>query len=118
MDQVFERSLSPLEAVKMLMNRKFEMIYGKRIRLRGVERSDVPKFYEWINDPEVNEGLDVHLPMSMQDEEQWFEQSAQRDQAEKPMAIEMREGNDWKLIGNCGIFNLEWITTAPPNLEL
>ena len=88
------------------------MIYGKRIRLRGVERSDVPKFYEWINDPEVNEGLDVHLPMSMQDEEQWFEQSAQRAQAEKPMAIEMCEGNDWKLIGNCRFFHLEWTNRA------
>ncbi len=33
------------------------MIYGKRIRLRGVEKTDVPKFYEWINDPEVIENL-------------------------------------------------------------
>ena len=88
------------------------MIYGKRIRLRGVERTDVPKFHEWINDPEVNEGLAVYLPMSMQDEEQWFERIAQQDQAEKPMAIEMSESNDWKLIGNCGVFNIEWIHRA------
>jgi RimJ/RimL family protein N-acetyltransferase len=84
------------------------MIYGKRIRLRGVERTDVPKSFDWINDPEVNEGLAVYLPMSMHDEEQWFERIAQRDQEEKPMAIEIRDGDGWKMIGNCGFFNIEW----------
>ncbi len=88
------------------------MIYGKRIRLRGVERTDIPKSFEWINDPEVNEGLAIYLPMSMQDEEQWFERIAQRDQAEKPMAIEAREGEGWKLIGNCSVFNIEWMPRA------
>lgn len=88
------------------------MIYGKRIRLRGVERSDVPKSFEWINDPEVNAGLAVYLPMSMRDEEQWFERIAQRDQEEKPMAIEARAGEGWKLIGNCGFFHIEWTNRA------
>ena len=68
----------------------------------------MPKSFEWINDPEVNEGLAIYLPMSLRDEEQWFEQMAQRDQAEKPMAIEAREGEGWKLIGNCSVFNIEW----------
>ena len=85
------------------------MIYGKRVRLRGMERTDMPKSFEWINDPDVNDGLDIHLPMSMRDEEQWYEQMAQRDQAEKPMAIDMRDGDGWKLIGNCGVFNIEWM---------
>ena len=84
------------------------MIYGKRIRLRGVEKTDVPKFYEWINDPEVTAGLAMYLPMSMSDEEKWFESVGSRDQHEKPMAIEIKEGKDWKLIGNCGFFNTEW----------
>ncbi len=88
------------------------MIYGKRIRLRGIEKNDVPKFYEWINDPEVNAGLAVYLPMSMHDEEQWFEQIAQRDQEEKPMVIEIREGDGWKMIGNCGFFHVEWTHRA------
>ena len=29
------------------------MIYGERIRLRRDERTDLPKFVEWLNDPEV-----------------------------------------------------------------
>ena len=35
------------------------IIYGKRIRLRAVEREDVQKFHEWINDPEVTHSLAI-----------------------------------------------------------
>ncbi len=85
------------------------MIYGKRIRLRGIEKADISKYYEWINDPEVIDGLSVFLPMSLKDEEQWLENISQREQAEKPLSIEMRERKNWRLIGNCGFFNIEWV---------
>ncbi len=88
------------------------MIYGKRVRLRGVEKADVPKFYEWINDPDVTDGLAVYLPFSMQDEEKWLESIGSREQAEKPLAIEMREGRGWRLIGNCSFFHIEWTNRA------
>lgn len=84
------------------------MIYGKRIRLRGVEKGDLPKFYEWVNDPEVNEGLAVYLPMSMKDEENWLEKASNRDQEQKPMAIDIKDGDNWRLIGNCTFFDIEW----------
>jgi len=84
------------------------MIYGERIRLRGVERSDLPQFKEWLNDPEVIEGLGMYLPLSMSDEEQWFEGMSKRDPVEKPLAIDIREDNGWRLIGNTSFFNLEW----------
>ena len=45
------------------------IIYGKRIRLRSAERSDLERFIEWINDPEVTAGLTLFLPMSSVDEE-------------------------------------------------
>ena len=41
---------------------KVEMIYGEHIRFRAVEKTDIPKFYEWINDPEVTEGLLINFP--------------------------------------------------------
>ncbi len=88
------------------------MIYGKRIRLRGVERGDLPKFYEWLNDPEVIQGLSIHLPLSMAEEEKWFEKIAGMDQSEKPLAIEIKDGDGWRLIGNAGLFNIE-----QPNLS-
>ena len=33
------------------------IVYGERVRLRAVEREDVLKFHEWVNDPEVTRGL-------------------------------------------------------------
>ena len=40
------------------------MIYGDRIRLRADERADLPRFVEWLNDPEVREGISYYLPLS------------------------------------------------------
>jgi RimJ/RimL family protein N-acetyltransferase len=88
------------------------MIYGERIRLRGVERDDIPRFYEWINDPQVLEGLSIYLPMSMTDEEKWFERATSREQPEKPLAIDMQDGAGWRLIGNCGFFDFDWTSRA------
>ena len=72
------------------------MIYGNRVRLRGVERSDLPQFKEWLNDPDVIEGLALYRPLSMADEEQWFEALSKRDGAEKPLAIEIKDGDGWQ----------------------
>ena len=83
------------------------ILYGKHVRLRAVEREDVNKFHEWVNDPEVTRGLALYLPMSFADEENWFTSFARRDQKEKPLAIEIRKGRNWKLIGNCGVFDLD-----------
>ena len=84
------------------------MINGRHIRLRSVERSDLPRFHEWLNDAEVTEGLALYLPLSMNDEEQWFGKMLQMSQEERPLAIELKEEDKWRLIGNCGFFNLEW----------
>ena len=88
------------------------IIYGKRVRLRAVEREDVNKFHEWVNDPEVTRGLALYLPMSFSDEENWFNSLAKRDQREKPLAIEIRKGKNWKLIGNCGVFDLDSVNRS------
>jgi RimJ/RimL family protein N-acetyltransferase len=87
-------------------------IYGERLRLRAIERADVGHFYEWVNDPEVTLGLSLYLPMSNLDEEHWFESIATRDSHERPLAIELREGEAWRLIGNCGAFAIEWVNRS------
>jgi diamine N-acetyltransferase len=88
------------------------MFYGKRIRLRGVEREDVPRFVEWMNDPEVIEGLVMFWPMSSGEEQRWFERLADREPLQKPLSIDMREGEGWRHIGSCGYHNLEWNNRA------
>ncbi len=82
------------------------MIYGKRIRLRADERSDLPKFIEWLNDPEVMAHLSMNLPLSQANEEQWFENTLKIPREEQPLAIEIKDGDGWRLIGNCGFFDI------------
>jgi RimJ/RimL family protein N-acetyltransferase len=82
------------------------------LRLRAIEREDVRLYYQWVNDPDVNAGLGLYLPLSTVDEEKWFEKQQERDPHERPMAIELHEGDGWRLIGNCGVFNLEWVNSS------
>jgi diamine N-acetyltransferase len=85
------------------------MIYGDRIRLRADERADLPRFVEWLNDPEVREGISSYLPLSQAIEEQWFENMLKLPRDEQPLGIEIRtEDGGWKLIGNCGLFDFKW----------
>lgn len=88
------------------------MIFGKRIRLRGVEREDIPLFVEWLNDPEVIEGLISFQPLSFEDEKRWFEALADRPAVERPLAIEIQEGETWRIIGNCSYHNLSQINRS------
>ena len=49
------------------------MLIGERVRLRAVEREDLPRFVAWLNDPEVRSHLLMFAPLSLSDEERWFE---------------------------------------------
>jgi RimJ/RimL family protein N-acetyltransferase len=84
------------------------MIYGQRIRLRAVEHSDLTRFVEWLNDPEVTAGLTLYLPLSMGDEEQWYQGMRQRPPAEHPLVIEIKVADGWKMIGNLGFIGVDW----------
>ncbi|HSQ26755.1 MAG TPA: GNAT family protein [Anaerolineales bacterium] len=84
------------------------MITGDRVRFRAVERSDTPLFVEWLNDPEVTQGLNIYLPLSTAYEEKWFENMLNRPIDEHPMLIEVQQGDVWRPIGNCGFHNLDW----------
>ena len=83
------------------------MFYGKRIRLRRDERSDLQKFVDWLNDPEVRRFLSMNLPISQANEEGWFEAMLKRPPEEQPFAIEIKDRSAWRLIGNCGFFEID-----------
>jgi RimJ/RimL family protein N-acetyltransferase len=88
------------------------MIYGGRLRLRATERDDLKHYYEWVNDPEVTCGLSMYLPMSTRDEEKWFEAQLEKEAVERPLAVELRQGDGWKLIGSCGVFDIDWRSSS------
>ena len=83
------------------------MIIGERVRLRAIEREDLPRFVEWLNDPEVRHGLALFLPISGAEEEQWFENMLKSPANEHPMVIEILTENGWSPVGNCGLFGID-----------
>lgn len=83
-------------------------IYGQNVRLRAVERTDLPLFVAWLNDPEVAEGLLISYPMSMAEEERWFENMVTTPAAQHPMVIEVWDNEQWIATGNCAFHQIDW----------
>jgi diamine N-acetyltransferase len=84
------------------------VISGERVRLRAIERSDLPHFAAWLNDPEVAAGLMVFRPLSLVNEEQWFAEAMKRPLEEQPLMIEIAHGDAWIPAGNCGFHQINW----------
>ena len=87
------------------------MIPGKRVRLRRIERADLPQFVAWLNDPELRAHLAALFPLSQAQEEQWFEQSLRMEPALQPFAIDARlkpgAKDGWTLVGTISLHNLD-----------
>lgn len=84
------------------------MIYGDRIRLRALKREDLPLYVQWLNDPEVKQGIMVYLPFSLEDEEDWFDGMRKKPLEERPLVIEIPAEEGWEPIGNCGLISINW----------
>jgi len=84
------------------------MILGDKIRLRAIERTDIPRFVRWLNDPEVTQYLLMSSPLSTVMEEKWFEAQLERPpHLGQILAIEVQPGNDWVHIGNTGLHDVD-----------
>jgi len=83
------------------------VILGKKVRLRPIERDDLPRFVRWFGDPEVRRHLLIYVPFSMAQEERWFEGmlNAMDRQESVLMAIETEDGVH---IGNIGLHRINW----------
>jgi RimJ/RimL family protein N-acetyltransferase len=53
------------------------MIRGERVVLRAIERQDLANYVEWFNDPVVLEYFGRYRPLSLAEEEEWYEQMLQ-----------------------------------------
>jgi diamine N-acetyltransferase len=88
------------------------MIYGERIRLRAIERDDIPRYVEWLNDPEVTAGMMFNFPMASWDEMRWFENLSNRAPEERALAVEMKTSDGgWAHIGSVGFERIDWINS-------
>jgi RimJ/RimL family protein N-acetyltransferase len=87
------------------------MILGQRIRLRPIEKDDLPRFVKWFADPELRSYLTSYLPFSQAQEERWFDrnlgagdlQTWAIDAQPTDMAV-----GPWVHIGSCGYHDIDW----------
>jgi diamine N-acetyltransferase len=79
------------------------MLQGRRVRLRAVERADLPAFVQWFNDPVIQRRLARVEPLSLAEEERWFE-ALQRSKADVVYAVVVADG----LVGTCGLHRIDW----------
>ena len=85
-------------------------LYGHNLRLRSAERTDIPQFLRWINDPEVVANLEVYAPMGTVEEEAWFDAMKQRPIDEHTLVIEIHpeeSDQEWVVIGNTSFFPID-----------
>ena len=87
------------------------MLIGKKVRLRALEREDLPNCVRWLNDRDVTEFLLQNSPMSQAMEEKWFDsQLAIAPTSGQVLAIDAMVGADWVHIGNTGLHNIDSVT--------
>ena len=57
------------------------MLQGDLVVLRAVERNDLPNFVRWLNDETVLEYFGQIVPLSLEQEEKWYEDTLQDSSA-------------------------------------
>ena len=72
-----------------------------------MSKKDLPAFVNWLNDPEILQYLTIYAPLSIEQEEKWYEDILTHPVEEHPLAIEARTENDWKLVGNTSFINVD-----------
>lgn len=77
------------------------------MRLRAIEKDDLPRFTAWLNDPEVRRNLVVFQPLSSVQEEKWFEEILKRPVEEQPLNMDVLDKDTWRHAGNISFFDLD-----------
>lgn len=82
---------------------------GKRIYLRPVEKTDIPKLYIWTNDYEgVLQFLTSRYPNLLEDEEAWYENQRKNKKTDVVFAIVRSDTNE--CIGIMGLHRIDYIS--------
>ncbi|NLE45826.1 MAG: GNAT family N-acetyltransferase [Chloroflexi bacterium] len=83
------------------------MPQGEKVRLRPVERDDLPRFVRWFADPEVRRYLLVFQPFSLAQEERWYERMVDSVERQETVLFAI-DALDGVHIGNIGLHNINW----------
>jgi RimJ/RimL family protein N-acetyltransferase len=79
---------------------------GEKVQLAAIQREYLPKYVEWLNDLEVAQFLmpGILAPFNLDDENEWYENRRKREGNYLFAILTLTEN---KLIGNCGLHNVD-----------
>lgn len=86
------------------------MLFERGVRLRGVERADLPTLVGWVNDPETRAQIARSSPISMAEEERWFD-ALLKSTTDVVFLIETwpkKPREEPRRLGMCGIHKIDW----------
>jgi RimJ/RimL family protein N-acetyltransferase len=88
------------------------MILGQQIRLRPIERDDLPRFVKWFADPNTRQYIALHRGFSLDQETEWYERNLKAGDSQT-WAIDAQPPDPgglgpWVHIGSCGFHELDW----------
>jgi RimJ/RimL family protein N-acetyltransferase len=86
--------------------KELRVIRGTRLYLRSIERDDLQRCHDWMNDEALRSTLAQRYPMSLAREADWVERATRgQDPSHLTFAICLFEGD--RHIGNCGLESIE-----------
>ncbi len=81
---------------------------GKKVYLRPLDKkTDLESVQRWINNPEVRLYLNNVYPLTVMQEEQWFDNLGKKD---NDIIVAVVAVVDNRLIGVMGLHNIDWIS--------
>ncbi len=83
------------------------MLTGKSTTLRALDRSDLVLATRWLNDAKIRGRIASYKPMSMAEQERWYERTIGGN-ADQVFAIDVVIEQQRAMIGMCGIHDIQW----------
>jgi RimJ/RimL family protein N-acetyltransferase len=84
------------------------MLKGEKVKLGPVKREYIESYLKWLNDPDLTQYLSGFLPLTRMKEEDWIENLKNRNDTIVFGILLLDENSGEKLIGNCGLHEIDW----------
>jgi RimJ/RimL family protein N-acetyltransferase len=84
------------------------MLKGNKVQLEPVKREYIESYLKWLNDPEIIQYLSIFIPLTRMMEEDWIDNLKNRKDTLVFAIITSEENDKKKLIGNCGLHDIDW----------
>lgn len=85
------------------------MFTGKEIYLRVLEEEDLERTHEWINDPAINQAMNLRGPVSRLRQRKWFENLC-NDSTKVVFAICLKASGEH--IGNASLRDIDFLSRS------